>query len=416
MRSMVWALGAAFLVAASPAFAGGGAKGDVEIGAYGGYGWLDEFGGINPKDGPLYGGRIGYFFTRHISAELSGQRLSTHTPDTLSLGVPERDVHLDSGRANLLYNFAAGDELRPFLTAGVGYEKLDVENLDDTAQFTWNAGAGLRWFPVPNWNLRLEGRYVGMKPDEIDELQSNFEATVGISALFGGHSEMESAEATIPPPANQPPTVTCAAERSEIAPGEVVQIHATASDPEGDPLTYTWTTTAGHVAGPAANASLDFIGVTPPASATVTVHVSDDHGHTVTSDCTVSLATPAPPPKAEAVSCLAGGFPRNLSRLTNVDKACLDDVAQRLKADPRATVTVVGYADSHERSPQQIADARAKAVRDYLTSERSVEASRITVRSAAATKPLDTGTDTAAQGRNRRVEGWVVPEGAAVPE
>ena len=28
---------------------------------------------------------------------------------------------------------------------------------------------------------------------------------------------------------------------------------------------------------------------------------------------------------------MAGGFPRNLARLTNVDKACLDDVATRLR-------------------------------------------------------------------------------------
>ena len=54
MRSIVWALGAAFLLASSPAFAGGGSKGDVELGIYGGYGWLDQYGGLNPKNGPLY--------------------------------------------------------------------------------------------------------------------------------------------------------------------------------------------------------------------------------------------------------------------------------------------------------------------------------------------------------------------------
>ena len=36
------------------------------------------------------------------------------------------------------------------------------------------------------------------------------------------------------------------------------------------------------------------------------------------------------------MTCTSGGFPRNLARLNNVDKACLDDVASRLRTDPRA--------------------------------------------------------------------------------
>jgi outer membrane protein OmpA-like peptidoglycan-associated protein/opacity protein-like surface antigen len=412
MRSTVWALGAALLLASSPAFAQGD-KGDVELGIYGGYGWLDEFGGLNPKDGPLYGGRIGYFFSRHVSAELSGQRLSTHTPE--SAGVPEVDVHLDSGRANLLFNFDAQGMIRPFITGGIGFEKLDAANRDDTSQMTWNAGAGLRMFPAHNWNVRLDGNYFGMKPDQLEDLQSNYSAALGVSWLFGGGASAEEAAAVTTAP-NQPPTVTCAADRNEIMAGETVKVHATASDPDGDPLDYVWTTTGGHVVGMGADASLDFAGATPPTNATVTVKVRDNHGNSATSDCTVALAAPAPPPKAEAVSCLAGGFPKNTSRLTNVDKACLDDVAQRLKSDPRASVTVIGYADSHEKSATTIADARAKAVRDYLTTERSIDTSRITVRSSGSTNPVDTGTDLTAQGRNRRVVVWFVPEGATIPE
>ena len=121
-------------------------------------------------------------------------------------------------------------------------------------------------------------------------------------------------------------------------------------------------------------------------------------------------------PTPQAVSCVAGGFPRNLARLNNVDKACLDDVASRLRSDPRARVIVVGHADSQERFPEVIARRRAEAVRDYLVKERGVDESRITTRSAAATRPLDSGTDASARARNRRVEVWFVPEGATVPE
>jgi OOP family OmpA-OmpF porin len=78
-------------------------------------------------------------------------------------------------------------------------------------------------------------------------------------------------------------------------------------------------------------------------------------------------------------------------------------------------VIVIGHADSHEKSAS-IAQRRADAVKEYLVKDRSIEASRITTSSAGATKPVDNGTDAAAQGRNRRVEVWFVPEGATVPK
>lgn len=415
MRSTIMALVAAMLVATSPAFAGGGAKGDWELGVYGGYGWLDDYGKFHPKNNFLYGARLGYFITPQWSTEFSAQRLSTETEFDV-LGVEDVDVHLDALRLNALYNFGEpGQKFRPFLTAGVGDEKFHAEGFGEACDIGWNAGAGFRWFLSPRWNIRADGRYVGIKVDDIDESEGNVEATLGLGLTFGGGGHAEAPEVTeAPPPSNQAPTVTCAAERSEILPGESVNITATANDPEGDPLTYVWSTTAGRVSGNAASATLDFTGATAPTSATITVRVSDSHGNTASSDCGVRLIEPAKP--AEAVSCLAGGFPRNLARITNVDKACLDDVAQRLKGDPRATVVVIGHADSRESSAQRISQQRANAVRDYLAQERSIETSRITVRSAAATKPLDTGADTDAQARNRRVEVWFVPEGAKTPD
>jgi len=129
----------------------------------------------------------------------------------------------------------------------------------------------------------------------------------------------------------------------------------------------------------------------------------------VSSDCAVRLIEPVKP--AEAVSCIAGGFPVNLSRISNVDKACLDDVAQRLGSDPRARVIVIGHSDKRER-PSVVGQRRGEAVRDYLVKERSIDGSRITLRDAV----VDTGADATARAGNRRVEVWFVPEGAAEPK
>jgi outer membrane beta-barrel protein len=412
MRSTILALVAALLVATGPAFAGGGEKGDWELGVYGGYGWLDDYGLFHPKDGPLYGARVGYFFTPNWSSEFSAQRLSTET-EFEALGVQDVDMTLDALRLNVLYNFAAGQTFRPFLTAGVGYEKTSVETFGESCDFGWNAGGGVRLFLTPNWNLRADGRYVATNVgDAVDESQGNVEATLGLSWVFGGGGAEPAAAQ--PPAENRRPTVSVAADRSELLPGESVTVRATASDPDGDPLTYEWSTTAGRVTGTGSTALFDFTGSTPPATATITARVSDDHGNTASSSTAVNLREPVRP--AEAISCFAGGFPRNLSRLTNVDKACLDDMAQRLNADPRARVIVIGHADGLETSADRIAEQRATAVKDYVVQERGIDASRITIRSVAATKPLDTGTDVAAQARNRRVEVWFVPEGASVPE
>src|SRR6185369_17375587 len=124
MRSTIWALVALSLVAAEPALAGGGAKGDVELGVYGGYGWPDDYGTIDPEAGPLFGARLGYFLTRHWGLEVSAQRLMTETD---SLGPEAVDVRFDAIRLNGLYNFRADEKFRPFLTAVIGLEKFDIE-------------------------------------------------------------------------------------------------------------------------------------------------------------------------------------------------------------------------------------------------------------------------------------------------
>jgi outer membrane protein OmpA-like peptidoglycan-associated protein len=299
----------------------------------------------------------------------------------------------------------SGSRLRPFLTAGGGSEKIDIKDNVNENKGSWNVGGGLRFFLSRNLNLRLDGRFVQVKV--ADETQGNGEATVGLGLLLGGHKEEAKAE-VIPPPANQPPTVACAADRSQVLPGETATLTATATDPEGGPLTYDWTATGGRVTGTGASATVDFTGATPPANAAITVKVTDDHGLSATSDCAVALMAPAKPP--EAVSCISTGFPKNASRLNNVDKACLDDVDQRLKADPRARVVVIGHSDSKETS-KNIGQARAEAVRDYLVKERGIDTARIEVRSVTA----DAGVDVTAQTANRRVEVWFVPEGAAVP-
>jgi outer membrane protein OmpA-like peptidoglycan-associated protein len=89
----------------------------------------------------------------------------------------------------------------------------------------------------------------------------------------------------------------------------------------------------------------------------------------------------------------------------NVCKRVLDDVALRLKNDPRATVVIVGFADPRERRPDQLAGNRANSAVTYLTSgANGVDRPRLSTR---------TGAGQAGAGQtNRRIDIIWVPEGA----
>jgi outer membrane protein OmpA-like peptidoglycan-associated protein len=217
-----------------------------------------------------------------------------------------------------------------------------------------------------------------------------------------------------PPPSNRPPTAACDPEKSTILPGETVRCHASASDPDGDPLAYRWSASAGRVSGAAAEATFDSAGVPAPATVTITVTVSDGRGGTTEARCTLRIAEPKKAP--EPITCTSGGFPRNLARLNNIDKACLDDVALRMKQDPQGRIVIIGHADKGERYPDVIARSRAEAIKGYLVKQGGVDEARISVRSAGATRPLDTGRDLRARAKNRRADVIYLPEGAAMPE
>ena len=263
--------------------------------------------------------------------------------------------------------------------------------------------------PALSWNLAFDDR----------GLNSGSSSKMGRQLSVGFHPGTPCREVVAPPPpppppTNRPPTVTVTCD-SPVLPGQVSKCRAAASDPDGDPLTYAWSATAGRIVGSTADANLDTTGVTAGDCVPVTVRVDDGRGGTASA--TTSVCVKAPEKKAEATTlCTSSGFPRNLERINNVDKACLDDVASRLRQDPRARVVVVGYADSKERYPEVIARKRAEAIKNYLVKERGVDEARITAKSGGAARPLDTGNTAAARAKNRRVEVILVPEGAAAPE
>ncbi len=98
-------------------------------------------------------------------------------------------------------------------------------------------------------------------------------------------------------------------------------------------------------------------------------------------------------------------FESGSARLTNIAKAILDEVALRMKQEPSATATVIGYTDDRENTGanSDLDRRRAEAVRDYLVTRHGIDPSRITVEGRGTSDAV--GDNTTAEGRlrNRRV-------------
>jgi K319-like protein len=128
---------------------------------------------------------------------------------------------------------------------------------------------------------------------------------------------------TVPPPPNQPPTVSgitpslasilrqCPPGQSSATctpTGSEVTLVANASDPDNDQLLYTWSVTGGRLSGEGRQVTWDLSGVAN-GSYTATVEVNDGNQHTANGSTTVTVADctdcklPPPPCPTVSVSC-----------------------------------------------------------------------------------------------------------------
>lgn len=105
---------------------------------------------------------------------------------------------------------------------------------------------------------------------------------------FGSREECE-----IPPPPNAPPICVAITGGPDVFIGDSIALSVQASDPDGDVLTYTWSSTCGRIVGSGANVTFDATGV-PEGACTVTVMVSDGFNPPVTCTALVINVRPRP--------------------------------------------------------------------------------------------------------------------------
>jgi len=202
---------------------------------------------------------------------------------------------------------------------------------------------------------------------------------------------------------NSPPVISCSPERNPIIAGERVAIVSHASDPDGDPLTYSYAATGGQISGTASTAQFDSTGLAA-GSYSITCTADDGRGGRTSAKTNVDVQAPAPPPQASKVGD-CGYTKLGASRFDNACKRVGDDVALRLKNEPNSKLVIVGYADPKEPKAAKLAETRAELAKKYL-GEKGIDASRISTRAGMAS------TEKGMEKENRRVEFVFVPEGA----
>jgi hypothetical protein len=203
----------------------------------------------------------------------------------------------------------------------------------------------------------------------------------------------------------EPPTVSCSASPTTVAPGQSSTITAMGMSPQNRPLTYSYSASAGSISGKTSTATLSTVGAAP-GTISITCTTKDDKGKSASATTSVTVQAPAPPPVPHAQKLCSIQFEHDKKRPARVDneaKACLDEVALSLQQQSSATAVVVGEsAPMKGKKAAEMSDKLAKErsvnTKAYLTTEKGVDASRVEVR-------------TGPEGSNQ-VDNYLVPTGA----
>ena len=178
------------------------------IGAEGGLNWLLNTtimgNGVNPQTGWAAGGKIGYDFVGP-RVEIEGiYRENEH-----NVGFPGRAISNKIGQvgvlANLLYDFAPGATITPYIGAGAGVGFIDSDTSLGSTQFAYQGIVGLGWNVDTNFRVNLDGRYYGTSNPSVAGTtwsNNNFSLMLGLEFKFGSAA----APPPPPPPAVQPPS------------------------------------------------------------------------------------------------------------------------------------------------------------------------------------------------------------------
>ncbi|WP_027389895.1 OmpA family protein [Chrysiogenes arsenatis] len=303
--------------------------GSFELSPFVGYNFFEN--DKNLKDRPIYGGRIGYNFTKHFALEGVVETIRTRIDDRSIVGAkegqfrsPMTDVDLTFYHIDALYHFMPDGRFNPFVVAGIGgaHHSPDISSGDMIAL---NYGVGAKYWLSKNIALRFDLRD-HVVTEVFQESYHNLSATMGLVFALGGTSKSAPVQVAQPKTVPAEKVVIVVAETPVPKVEEKVKVLSEEAKGEGKIIILAF---------------------------------EDVH------------------------------FDFDKATLNNEAKAVLKESIQILKDNPKANVRIAGYtsASGTEAYNQALSERRAKAVEDYLVQEGVVRPGRLSTIGYGQTRP-----------------------------
>ncbi len=222
--------------------------------------------------------------------------------------------------------------------------------------------------------------------------------------------EVPAPAAAAPPPNRNPAFnagaggvgITC--DPCMIEPGGTSRLGASATDPDGDALTYRWTAPSGSF-NPTEGANTTFTAPNQEGNVPVSVTAQDPRGGSTSATLVMQVV------RREVITFEDVHFQFDRYTLRPDAVRLLDDAVAKLMSNPNVRITIEGHCDSVGTAEYNIAlgERRANTVRDYLQN-RGVANNRLRTVSYGEDRPA--ADNNTAQGRatNRRAHLVVIME------
>ncbi len=174
-----------------------------------------------------------------------------------------------------------------------------------------------------------------------------------------------------------PPQVSCSVNPSTIGIGEPATVTMTATDPQGWPMTYSWSATGGQVSPNGTSATLTAgsadAGNTITVTGTATTERPGGNPVSQSASCTASISVPATQKCVTIQDLGECTFEKNPKKPWRVDNDCkdvLDKLTLQMQNLGGGKLDIVGYTDEKETVNEQALGAqRSVNVKYYLTTE-----------------------------------------------